>query len=46
VELHFDESFLKPEMIVEAVGAAANIGADEAKLADLEIVQAEFGRDA
>src|SRR5437870_4873029 len=35
VELHFDERFLKADVIVETVGAAADIGAHNAELADL-----------
>src|SRR6266850_1243565 len=46
MELHFDEGFLQAEMIVEAVGAAARVRADEAELADLQIVEAELRSDA
>ncbi len=46
VELHFDESFLQAEVIVEAVRAAAGIGTDDAELADFQIVEAELRSDA
>src|SRR5437016_429869 len=46
VELHFDEGFLQAEMIVEAVGAAAGIGADQAELAHSQIVEAKLRSDA
>jgi hypothetical protein len=46
VELHFDEGFLEAKMIVEAVGAAAGIRADEAELADFQIAEAELRSDA
>src|SRR5229473_7599808 len=46
VELHFDESFLQSQMIVEAVGPAARIGSDNAKLSHILIVQAALRCDA
>src|SRR6266576_3392083 len=46
VELHFSEGFLEGDMIVEAVGAAAGIGAHETELADFQIVETELRSDA
>ena len=46
VQLHLDKSFLKTEVIVEAIRALAHIRAHDAQFANIEIVQAEFGRDA
>ena len=46
VELHFDEGFLEADAMVEAVGAASGIRADEAELADLQIVEAELRSDS
>src|SRR5258707_15849964 len=46
MELHFDEGFLQTEMIVEAVGPAARIRSDDAKLADFQIVETELGSDS
>ena len=46
VELHLDEGFLEAEMIVEAVRTAAGIRADEAELADFQIVEAELRSDS
>src|SRR5216684_7734712 len=46
VELDFDEGFLQTEMIVKAVGPAARIGSDNAKLSHIQIVQAELRCDA
>ncbi len=39
VELHFDEGFLQANMIVEAVGASEHVGADDAELTNVEIVE-------
>src|SRR6266705_1108444 len=46
VKLRFDESFLKGEMIVKAVGAAPHVGSYDAELPHIQIIQAEFGRNA
>src|SRR5260370_40469317 len=46
MELRFDEGFLQTEMIVEAVGPAARIRSDDAKLADFQIVETELGSDS
>jgi hypothetical protein len=46
VQLYFDEGFLETQMIVEAVRPAANVGTDDAQLADFQVVQAEFGSDS
>src|SRR6266446_397949 len=46
MELHFDEGFLEADVMVEAVGAAAGIRADEAELADPQIVEAELRGDS
>src|SRR5580700_10059157 len=45
-ELHFDKGFLQAGMIVKTVGAAAHVRAHDAKLANVEIVEAELRRDA
>src|SRR6266436_1119624 len=45
MKLHFDESFLEADMIVEAVCAVANIRADNAKLTNIEVVKTKLRRD-
>jgi hypothetical protein len=42
----FGEELLEAEVGVEAVGAGADVGADNAEFADVEIVEADFGGDA
>ena len=46
VELHFSKGFLEGDLIVEAVGAAAGIGAHETELADFQVVETELRSDA
>src|SRR5262249_27461197 len=45
-EFVFTEELLKTEVSVEAIGAIANVGADDAEVADLEVVEADFGSEA
>src|SRR5580658_9628449 len=37
-ELHFGESFLEAAVIVEAICAGAHVGADDAKLTNIQII--------
>src|SRR5437660_6432232 len=46
MKLCFDESLLKPEMIVKAVRAAPHVGSYDAELPHVQIIQAEFGGDS
>ena len=46
VEFQLDEGFLQTGMLVEPIGAASRIGTDKAKLANFQVVDAEFGRDS
>src|SRR5262249_7606913 len=45
-EVVFTEELLKSEVSVEAIGAVADVWTNDAEFADLEIVEANFGRDA
>ncbi len=46
VQLHFHKGFLEAEMVVKAVGAVTHVRADDAKLANVEIVETDLGGDA
>src|SRR6266436_3225803 len=46
MELHFHEGFLQSGVIVEPVGAAARIGANDAQFADFQIVEAQLWGDS
>ena len=46
VEFHFDEGFLQAQVVVEAVGASEHVRTNDAKLANVEIIETEFRRDA
>src|SRR5580692_7249970 len=46
VKLHLNKGFLEADVIVEAICASAHVGADDAKLADVEVVETELRRDA
>src|SRR5271163_4209640 len=46
MELHFDESLLKAKVAVESVGASKYVGANDAKLANVKIIETELRRDA
>ena len=45
-EFYLDKSLLQGKVLVEAIGSAANVGADDAKFAYAEIIQTNFRGDA
>ncbi len=45
-EFYFHEGFLQADAGVEAIGAVAHVGADDAEFAYVEIVEADFRGDA
>src|SRR4249919_1801680 len=46
MELHFNECFLESEMRVEACSSIPDIGTHDAEFLNIQVVQAEFRRDA